>query len=87
MFITELPAGRCQERFEEREVPMNESSTGDQWIVIVSPGSSWAKCYGPFNSYDESIDWLRANQFTPSECGVHPVYAPPSQDAQTQARA
>jgi len=42
-----------------------------QWVVIIGRGS-WAKCYGPFQSYDECIHWAKQNQFI--EAGSYEAY-------------
>lgn len=46
------------------------------WVVVIEPRSSWAKCYGPFGSYDETVEWLHANQFHPADCDIHPINPP-----------
>jgi hypothetical protein len=46
-----------------------------KWIVVIGVGV-WAKCYGPFENYDETIAWVRANQFDVELANVLPVADP-----------
>lgn len=45
-----------------------------RWIVVIGAGV-WAKCYGPFQSYDDVMGWVRINQFNPEDAHPHPVTA------------
>lgn len=42
------------------------------WVVTVSSGV-WAQTYGFFDTHDEVVAWLRANQFEVAECQIAPV--------------
>jgi hypothetical protein len=45
------------------------------WIVVIGSGA-WAKCYGPFTSYEAVMAWVRANQFDVDDAQTYPVNSP-----------
>jgi len=49
-----------------------ESPEMDGWIVVVGRGS-FASCYGVFQSYDDTVWWLKTNGFTAADNDIYPI--------------
>lgn len=71
-----------EQRFRDAR-PVEPPAAG--WIVVIGRHEwSWAKCYGPFASYDAVMAWVRANQFDVEDAHAYPVnraHAPTTEPA------
>jgi hypothetical protein len=74
-------AGRCdaaERKLHAQSAPVVAAQVAaPRWVVVVGKGS-WAKCYGPFASFDTAVEWLRVEQWWSEECEVYPVTAAPA---------